>query len=162
MYLGHTKTLRTKEGSTSSFLGEGLPRQQESGQDGHPRRRGTKCAARKLQIEACPLIGITSLAQTSFLDISIRYNNMRECLSVHIGQVDRSSELDTCVNIPIILRQESRWATPVGISTAWNTDFCLMALCPPTPLTTMTAFPLFSQRQVSSCLGRFKVINLIS
>ena len=27
MYLGHTKTLGTKEGSTSSFSGEGLPRQ---------------------------------------------------------------------------------------------------------------------------------------
>ena len=138
-----------------------MPRQQESGQDRHPRRRGTKCAARKLQIEACPLIGITSTSP-SFLDISTRYNNMRECLSVHIGQVDRSSELDTSVNITIILRQESRWATPVGISTAWNTDLCLMGLCPPTPRTTMTAFPLSSQRQVSSCLGCFKVINLIA
>ena len=64
------------------------------------------------------------------------FDKMRECISVHVGQVTESWKcLCNLVDVDchdVSFRLEFRWATPAGSSTAWSTAFRLdrdLSLC---------------------------------
>ena len=79
---------------------------------------------------------VRSNSDDRFKISSPTFDKMRECISVHVGQVTESWKcLCNLVDVDchdVSFRLEFRWATPAGSSTAWSTAFRLdrdLSLC---------------------------------